>query len=209
LVIIGLFADDLEESVPPYGQDEGYEGRNPFHHKGEGGVMSYFSLWNFCKNTDALFKYKYRYRTSGEYGYLKSIENRRKHLGGHRIWKVMSGEMKKEKYVAFSETLQQFVKTARDQGVEVLIALIPDSIQLDDFHLQAMNRFVDKVCNENGIQFIDLTPFLEREEDHLSLYLFPYDAHNSPKGLQVIANSLATHVLELELLPSLRHSTRS
>ncbi|MBW2172804.1 MAG: hypothetical protein JRF69_12685 [Deltaproteobacteria bacterium] len=183
LVIVGLFADDLAESIPPYKQQERYEGHNPFDSKGESGVMSYFSLWNFCKNADALFKYRYRYRTSGERGYLKSIENRKKNLGAghkHNIWKIMSGEIKQDKSIAFSETLQDFAKTAKHQGIEVLIALIPDSIQLNDPHLQVMNGFVDQVCSENGISFIDLTPFLEAEKDHLSLYLFPYDAHNSP-----------------------------
>jgi hypothetical protein len=65
-----------------------------------------------------------------------------------------------------------------------------------------MNRVVDQLCSENGIPFIDLTPFLEAEKDHLSLYLFPYDAHNSPRGLRVIAKSIAKHIVELKLLPS-------
>jgi hypothetical protein len=127
LAIIGLFADNLGASIPPYEQREGYEGRNPFNHQGDSGVMDYFSLWNFLKNADALFKYRYRYRTCEEYGYLKSIENRKQHLAaGNNVWKIMSEKMKREKYMAFPETLQQFAKMASDQGIEVLIALIPD-----------------------------------------------------------------------------------
>lgn len=50
------------------------------------------------------------------------------------------------------------------------------------------------------IPFLDMTPILEAEEDHKALYLFPFDAHNSPRGLNVIAETIADKVVELGLL---------
>ena len=40
-----------------------------------------------------------------------------------------------------------------------------------------------------------MTPLLEQEANPSSLYLFPHDAHNSPKGLRIIAAAIA-HKLE-------------
>ena len=39
--------------------------------------------------------------------------------------------------------------------------------------------------------FLDLTPILEEQPDPQSLYLFPDDAHNNPKGLGIIAKGIA------------------
>ena len=47
-----------------------------------------------------------------------------------------------------------------------------------------------------GVPFVDVTPVLEAEDDHPSLYLFPVDAHNSPKGLKLIAKSISDYILE-------------
>jgi hypothetical protein len=112
----------------------------------------------------------------------------------------MSGKIEKRKYMEFSETLRQFVIAANDVGAKVLVVLIPDSVQLDDSHMQAVNRFVEQACREIGVPFVDVTPALEAEEDHRSLYLFPLDAHNSPKGLRLIAQTIANKIISLHLL---------
>jgi hypothetical protein len=166
--------------------------------------MTHLSLWNLFKNLDGLYRYKHRYRTGQSY--LRSIEDRRREIKRanpeNEMYKIMSGTIEHQRQTEFSETLDRFVKTAEADGIHVLIALIPDSVQLNDPHMQAVNRFIAQVCSEKGIPFVDLTPFLEAEKDHLSLYLFPYDAHHSPRGLRVIARSIAKHIIELKLLPS-------
>ncbi|MBW2118508.1 MAG: SGNH/GDSL hydrolase family protein, partial [Deltaproteobacteria bacterium] len=78
-----------------------------------------------------------------------------------------------------------------------LVIMIPDSVQLNEPDMQAVNRFVEQVCGEVGVPFIDMTPVLEAEDDHPSLYLFPIDAHNSPKGLKLIAKSIADYIMEI------------
>ena len=75
-------------------------------------------------------------------------------------------------------------------------------MQLNEPHLQTVNRFVQHVCNGINVPFLDLTPILESEEDHGSLYLFPFDAHNSPKGLRVIGQALADQIIKLRPLSS-------
>ena len=63
-----------------------------------------------------------------------------------------------------------------------------------------VNRFLEHVCSEIGVPFIDVTPTLEAEKDHRSLYLFPFDAHNSPKGLRLIAELIADRIVKLPFL---------
>jgi len=204
LVVLGLFQDDLACSVRPYDESEGYQGHNPFEERGASGILSRVSLWNFLKNANALFEYKYRYRRG--YTYMRSIEDRKKKWGPanptNANYMIMSGKIKKRKYIEFSEALQQFAITADKEGARVLVVLIPDSVQLNDPHMQAVNRFVEQVCVELKIPFIDVTPILEGQEDHNPLYLFPFDAHNSPKGLQLIAKSIGDQITKLGLLAS-------
>ena len=203
-VILGLFEDDLIGSIPLYNESDRYQGEYPFGERGVSGVMCHISLWNFLRNANALFEYKYRYRRG--HTYVKAIENRKKKWGPANPtnvhYKIMSGKIEKQKYMEFSETLRQFVIAANNVGAKVLVVLIPDSVQLNDSHMQAVNRFVGEACHEIGVPFVDVTPALEAEEDHRSLYLFPFDAHNSPKGLRLIAELIADRITKLRFLSS-------
>ena len=118
----------------------------------------------------------------------------------HASYRIMSGKWEKQKYVEFTDTLGRFAKTASDAGTKVLVVLIPDAVQLGDPHMQAVNEFVARAAEEIGVQFIDMTPILEADDDYTSLYLFPFDAHNSPKGLKKIAEAIADKIVELALL---------
>ena len=164
--------------------------------------MSKLSLWNFLKNANALFEYKYRYRRG--YSYLKGIEERKKKWGPENPidanYQIMAGKMEKKKYEDFSRVLEQFVREANVAGAKVLVVMIPDSVQLNEPDMQFANRFVARICAEIGVPFIDVTPILEAEEDHGSLYLFPHDAHNSPKGFRLIAESIGSQIIKLGLL---------
>ena len=93
--------------------------------------------------------------------------------------------------------MTEFVTKARGAGAEVLVVLIPDAVQLDDPHLQAVNRYLKSVTGKIGVAFLDVTPVLEQERDYACLYLFPHDAHNSPKRLRLIAESIAGKLEEL------------
>ncbi len=202
LVILTITADDITRSVPPYKDTDEYKGENPFEKKGFSRVMSHFSLWNFFENICALYSYKYRYRHGKDY--MKGIEERKKVWGPANPtdsnYKIMSGKIEEQRRKEFSDKLKQFVMTAKTGGAEVLMVFIPDSVQLNDPHMQAINRIVGQICRETGVPFSDVTPFLEAEKDHGALYLFPFDAHNSPKGLSLIAESIANQIIKLGLL---------
>ena len=131
------------------------------------------------------------------------------YLPGGKNYNAMEGdeelyrdEAEKKKYLDFSDTLKKFVKLANAEGAKVLVATIPDSVQLNEPHLQAVNLFIQQVCKNLEVPFLDLTPILESEKDHKSLYLFPFDAHNSPKGLRLIGQALADQIIKLNLLSS-------
>ena len=106
-------------------------------------------------------------------------------------YRIMSGKLEKQKYIEFTDTLGRFVKSVSDAGTKILVVLIPDSVQLGDPHMQAVNKFVARATGEIGVQFIDMTPILEADDDYTSLYLFPFDAHNSPRALKMIAEAIA------------------
>jgi len=199
LVILGLFEDDLGSSIPKYSESNRYSGGNPFGQKRILGIIGNVSLLNFLRNANTLFEYKNRYRRG--HAYLKGIEERKKSWGPsnptNHNYIIMSGKMEKQRCKEFLDALKQFVVTAKDAGARVLVIMIPDSVQLNEPDMQAVNRFVEQVCGEVGVPFIDMTPVLEAEDDHPSLYLFPIDAHNSPKGLKLIAKSIADYIMEI------------
>ncbi len=213
LVVLGLFFDDVISSGPGNEKLKGYKGRNPFvkRHRGLGRILSRSSVWYFLKNKNTMLEYKYRYRRG--YNYLKNIEDRKKKWGpanpDNKNYKVMSGNVKKEKYLEFSNLLKQFVSTANKAGAGVLVTMIPDSVQLKEPHMQFVNRFVEKACAELAVPFIDMTPVLEAEDDLGSLYLFPIDAHNSPKGLKLIAKSISDYIFETGLFTNAIHKKTS
>jgi len=202
LVILGVFEDDIGVSVRPYKDPEDWKGVKLYQPKFFSGIFNHLSLWTFIRNATALYEYKYRYRRG--HNYMKGIEERKKVWGPSNPtdvnYRIMSGKIEKEKYVDFSNKLKKFVRTANDEGVKVLVVFIPDSVQLGDFRMQAVNRFLKRVCGEIGVPFLDVTPFLESEDNYASLYLFPVDAHGTPKGLGLIAKSIADQIVRLGLL---------
>ncbi|MBW1701261.1 MAG: hypothetical protein JRJ69_00935 [Deltaproteobacteria bacterium] len=202
LVILGVFEDDIGVSVRPYKDPEDWKGVELYQPKFFSGVLNHLSLWTFIRNATALYEYKYRYRRG--HNYMKGIEERKKVWGPSNPtdvnYRIMSGKIEKERYVEFSSKLKKFVQTANDAGVKVLVVFIPDSVQLGDFQMQAVNRFLKRVCGEIGVSFLDVTPFLESEDNYASLYLFPVDAHGTPKGLGLIAKSIADQIVRLGLL---------
>ncbi|MBW1766466.1 MAG: hypothetical protein JRJ65_05370 [Deltaproteobacteria bacterium] len=206
LIVLGLFVDDLSRSVSPREKSDEYHGINPFEDRNLLGILEHSSLWNFLRNANAIYEYKYRYRRG--YSYMKTIDERKKEWGPsnptNTNYKIMSGKAEKKKYLDFSDALKEFVKLANTEGARVLVAMIPDSVQLNEPHLQAVNLFVQQACKNYEIPFLDLTPILESEKDHRSLYLFPFDAHNSPKGLRLIGQALADQIIKLNLLSSSR-----
>jgi len=200
LVILGLFIDDIPASIPPYKHLKNWSGTNPYGQDASG-VLSHSYVWNFFKNLNRIFETKYRYRRG--YKYLKGIEERKEATGPahpETSWyKIMYGKLEEQTYRDFSNTLKEFVRTCEEANTQVLIALIPDAAQLHEPERQAVNGFVAKTCREIGVPFVDVTKRLEREENPRTLYLFPIDAHTSPKGHRLIAESVFEKIQEFRL----------
>ncbi|MBW1785299.1 MAG: SGNH/GDSL hydrolase family protein [Deltaproteobacteria bacterium] len=194
LVILGIYLNDLGRSTPPYRPGEPYSGENPFEPEpGNSKLRNKSVLWTFLHNADTLFKYKNRHR--GGYDYLKSIEKRKRRLGPeNKNYAIMTCTVEKEMLEAFSRTLEKMAREAERHHFGLLVVMIPDAVQLNEMHLKAVNRFVGNTCLGLGIPFIDLATFLETDQDPLSLYLFPVDAHNSPRGLRMIAETISSEI---------------
>jgi lysophospholipase L1-like esterase len=145
---------------------------------------------------------KYRYKRG--YAYLQGIEKRKMKLADSKSkWhRTVYGKLEKEKYTEFRETLEKFILTSRSVGTQVIALMIPDAGQLQDPDKQAINRFFGRTCHELGVPFIDVTARFETEKNPESLYLFPIDAHTSPKGHRLIAETIAQCIQEFEFFGS-------
>lgn len=200
LVILALFFDDISGYAPPHKKPGEWQKFSPFRKKKLPSIMSNIYLYNFLNNTDELIKYRYRYREGHDY--LKSIEERKKDIGSPNIrdanYRAMAGELEKEDSEGFSHTLKRFVSRCREKGAKILVVIIPDSIQLNEVELQGFNRLVQDLCERMQVPFLDMTPVLESQKDLSSLYLFPIDAHNSPKGQRIIGETIGKKILEMK-----------
>jgi lysophospholipase L1-like esterase len=200
LVILGIFIDDITTSFSPYKNLGNWPGTNPFA-KDASDIMNRSYLWNFFENLNTIFETKYRYRRG--YQYLKGIEERKQATGPahpETTWhQIMYGKLPKQTYLDFSQTLNEFIRTCEAVNIQPLIVLIPDAAQLNEPERQAVNRFVEETCREIGVPLVDVTERFEREEDPRTLYLFPFDAHTSPKGHRLIAESILEKIRELRL----------
>ena len=199
LVILGIFVDDITTCFPPYKNLENWPGTNPFA-KDASRLMNRSYLWNFFENWNTIFETKYRYRRG--HAYLKGIEARKKATGPahpETTWyKIMYGTLPKQTYFDFSQTLKEFIRTCEAADIQPIIVLIPDAAQLHDPERQAVNRFVKDTCREIGVPLVDVTERFEKEKDPRTLYLFPLDAHTSPKGHRLIAESIFQKLQELK-----------
>lgn len=204
LVTLGVFVNDLLYSLPPSEISEpGYQGENPFAGKGVRNWLHRIYTYNVIRNTED--RLKYRFRSRFEATYLRGIAERRLIWGPENPedihYRLMAGKAERRFYLAFRRALSEFVSTATGFGANVLILLIPDSIQLHEASMQSLNSFIKKAAGDLNVLFLDLTPVLEAQNDPESLYLFPDDAHNSPKGLRIIAEAVANELEKTELHP--------
>jgi len=199
VVVLGLFLNDISESIAPNKKSKTWKGSNPFERKRMSGLMSQFSLSHLLSNLNYLLESKYRYRRG--YAYLQGIEKRQKIFTGPKgkWYRIGYGKLEKEKYTEFRETLEKFILTSRSAGTQVIGLMIPDAGQLHDPDKQAINRFFAHTHLEFGVPFIDVTPRFEMEKDPESLYLFPIDAHTSMKGHRLIAEAIAECIQEFGL----------
>jgi lysophospholipase L1-like esterase len=201
LVILGLFIDDIPSSVSPHRDLQNWPGTNPFV-KDASGLMSRSYLWNFLKNSITFVETKYRYLRG--HNYLKGIEKRKEATGPahpESTWyPIMYGKLPKDIYSDFAETLHTFMRICETANIQVLVVLIPDAAQMHEPERQEVNLFVAQTCKDIGVPFVDVTKRFEKEEDPRTLYLFPLDAHASPKGHRLIADSIFEQLQERKLL---------
>ncbi|MGR9106723.1 MAG: SGNH/GDSL hydrolase family protein [Gammaproteobacteria bacterium] len=194
LVMLGIFVNDLMFSYPPPEiRKPGYRGKNPFAKQGTRNWLHKSFLYNTIRNAEDLLKFRFRAKLGAKH--LEGIVARKQIWGPANPedphYRLLVGTAEPRLYDEYKTSLTEFVSIARRSGTEVFLLLLPDSVQLHDPSMQALNRFIANLAAESDTPFLDLTPFLESQKDPESLYLFPDDAHNSPKGMSVIAEAIA------------------
>ena len=190
LVILAVFLNDISQSSHPSDSNPEWNPQIPSSVSFFKNFKNKFYFYNFIRNLGILYRVKYRYKMG--HAYLGGIEERKKHLNDESsFWhKVIYGKLEEQKYSDFSNTFDQFVSTTKTIGSKLVVLMIPDASQLHDPERQHINRFVEHVCVKNDIPFIDATPLFEIEADPDTLFLYPFDAHISPKGHRIIAELL-------------------
>jgi hypothetical protein len=198
LIVLALFFDDLAVSLPPRdanGRCQGYDLDQSIHYQPTTSV----ALNNFIKNISAYYENKYRYKRGHDF--LKSIEGRKKLWGPSHPesihYQILAGTAERHVYQEFSQALATIGNLTKDHHIEIVVVLIPDAVQVNDPHRQAVNAVVRGECVNLGLPFLDITPIFEKQNDLMSLYLFPLDGHTSAKGHQLIAEALSQHILGL------------
>ncbi len=207
LIILGIYQNDLEESFrSAAAQQPGYRGRNPFEKQGRSSWLHRSSLYNSVRNMEDLLKY--RFRASFGANHVKGLAERKRLVGpdnpNHNYYRIMAGKMDSKFYSDFTKSLAEFARTVQARGVKLLLILIPDAVQLNETHMQVVNKVVTAASIEAGVPFLDLTTILQRSANTESLYLFPDDAHNSALGLGLIAQGVADKLLASGLLAPAR-----
>ena len=119
---------------------------------------------------------------------------------GSNWYQIMYGKLPRQIYSDFAETLHNFIRICEAVNIQVLVVLIPDAAQMHEPERQKVNLFVAQTCKEMGVPFVDVTKRFEKEKDPRTLYLFPLDAHTSPKGHRLIADSIFEQIEGLQLL---------
>ena len=196
LIVVGMFLNDIYQSIHPKLKDKNWKAYNPFDRK-KSNIMSSFYIWNLFHNWNVLFETKYRARRG--VNYLKGVKQRKEKLkdeSSDHIWrKIMLGNLDNKKYIEFKRALSEFKMKSDSSGCDLLFIMIPDAGQLNEFELQEVNRFIAASCSKLDIPFIDVTEAFEKESDPRPLFLFPIDAHISSKGHQIIAELVSKQIL--------------
>jgi hypothetical protein len=194
LVLLGLFANDIARAKPPQNNPDIWNDQNPFASKSN---ISKIYLVNFAKNIFTLIETKYRYQRGHEY--LMGIEERKKKIGPENpddiFYQVVYGKAKEELYHHFYESLEEFKQFCNDNDIRLLCLLIPDAIQLNNKPATYVNQFIKESCDKLNLPLIDVLPEFERVKDPRTLYLFPLDAHTSPLGHRIIADSVVDRLM--------------
>ena len=156
--------------------------------------ISHSYLINFVKNVYTFLWNKYRWLNGADW--LRNIEDRKK-LFHKELKEVIEGNFDTD---LLNRHLSELNALTQDEGIKLLLVFIPDAVQIHNPQWQKINYIVREACRSQQIPFLDITTIFEKEFDIVSLYLFPIDAHTSPKGNTIIANNIYKKIKKLDWL---------
>lgn len=199
LIIIGFFHNDMARNVPPFVQNPGWPGENPFALETK---KPAFYLGEFLQNLNKILEKFYRDKRGEEY--RESMAQRRREFGPENPdsmnYQILYGKASIELYEGFSKKMKELSDAAKGRGIPVLAVFIPDAAQINNPQAQHVNGFFRSECEKHGIHFIDITPIFESESDPRDMYMLPLDAHTSSLGHERIASAIHEYILKHKLL---------
>lgn len=190
LVIYFFYLDDVSSPHGPEEMKRVYQVllKKESATRSDAALSNIYSI-NFIKNTKVLLDARLRPFIGAQW--LRSIEKRREHLEMYiRFWS------EKHHLEPFKAHLQELKHTVEKINADLLVVLIPDAVQIHEPSAQQINKTLQDMCSDLAIPFMDITPLFEKQADVRSLYLFPVDAHTSPKGDRLIAAAVYEKIRE-------------
>ena len=184
MVIYFFFLDDVgglsssEEARDRYLQDTAQWDQ----HNQDNALWQFSYAANFVYNLGTIVSGRIRsYHTAP---WLRTIEQRKQALYDTRWGPTIRAEVD---LGPFEKHLQELKAVCIRNNIRLLTVIIPDALQVGNPDMQVINRVFQKMCLKHDIPVLDITPIFEQEMDINTLYLFPLDAHTSPKGNRIIA----------------------
>jgi lysophospholipase L1-like esterase len=99
-----------------------------------------------------------------------------------------------ENAVRYENILKDYMirlrQLSENSKASLVVLFIPDISQLHHPEVQHINRFLGKICAEQAIPFVDMTPIFEQSSDPGYYYLWPDDPHANERGHRKMAQVL-------------------
>lgn len=97
----------------------------------------------------------------------------------------------------YTELLSQFSKVCEQNGSKLLFVYFPAYPQIYSEKTSLLiNKTLRTICDERGIDFLDLTDGFKKRGRNQVLHLAPLDYHLNPKGNEVFAELVAEYFLK-------------
>ncbi len=117
----------------------------------------------------------------------------------------------------FARVLKHYQTEMAKDGARLMIVMTPEAQRMyggtmKDFkdaegfacNTRLLGERMNQLCNDLGVGYFNLTPYIEQNYPDANMYIWRYDAHPSPYGFQMLASGVHDYLLSTnfcELIP--------
>ena len=111
---------------------------------------------------------------------------------GREDWRTYYHNLYRKEQPAWQRTqeaIHHLINFCQDQGIKLMIVHYPELHQLSPYPFQKVSHLIAELAKTQGVPFLDLLPAV-KEEDPMSLWVTPTDAHPNEKAGKLFASEL-------------------